>query len=289
MISAVIPAHNESGSIIQVLNELLENLSATGEEFEVIVVDDCSTDNTAELVRNYGHGFVSVIGNVMNMGYGFSLKKGIGAAKYDTIMIVDADGTYPLEIVPEMVKEHQKGFDLVIADRGKDFSEDSWLKSIFRFCLRKIVEFTTGIRVPDVNSGLRVFSRDTMRTYLHLMSDQFSFTTSMTTLYALDRKLILFKTNGYRKRSGKTKVKLRRDIFRTLQIILEIIALKNPLKLHMLIILFSVLLWVLAIMVFWVLNDAFFINLVSGLLVTASVQMSIAAFAIQGKVHNRTS
>jgi glycosyltransferase involved in cell wall biosynthesis len=290
MISAIIPAFNESAGIKEVLSELIAVLSsACNDNFEIIVVDDCSSDSTIKVVSDLSEPSVTLISNVMNMGYGFSLKTGIKAAKYDTIVILDADGTYPLDRLNELLNIYQKGFDLIVADRGSEFSEDSILKKVFRSFLRSIVEFTTGTKIPDVNSGLRIFSKETILPYLHLMSDRFSFTTSMTLLFSLDKKLIRFEPNGYRKRKGTSKVQLRRDIFRTLQIILELIALKNPLKLHLLVIAATALAWSVIILVVWVSQEVFPSVLVSALLITFFVQISIAAHAIQSKIHNRTS
>src|SRR5690606_8257155 len=135
------------------------------------------------------------------------------------------------------------------------------IKSIFRRFLRFIVEFSGGIKIPDVNSGMRIFSKTTIQQYVHLLSDRFSFTTSMTLLYALDRKLIHFEENGYNKRTGKSKVHLRKDILRTLQIIVEIIALKNPLKLHMILIFLSISVFALFSMVYYCIYNYFESNI----------------------------
>ena len=234
MVSVIIPVYNESSNIALLLGQLRSVLSEGGyDNAELIVVDDGSTDGTGRAVADSGVK-VECITNLINMGYGYSLKRGIVAANNDTILIIDGDGSYPLTNIPSLLTTYRRGFDLIVASREKHFVEDTFFKNIFRMTLRMIVEFTAGIKVPDVNSGMKIFSRKMIMPYFPYLSDMFSFTTSMTLHYALDKKTILFIPNGYHKRIGKSKVKLFRDMFRTLQFIVEIIAAKNPLKLHLL-------------------------------------------------------
>jgi len=234
MVSVIIPVYNEAAGIAPFLNQLRASLDGGGyKDAELIVVNDGSDDGTGQVIMESGVT-VRCVTNLVNMGYGYSLKRGIEAAQNDTILIIDGDGSYPIQKVAELLTAYHKGYDLVVASREKHFVEDTFFKNIFRMTLRMLVEFTAGIRVPDVNSGMRIFSKRTITPYFPYLSDMFSFTTSMTLHYALDKKMILFVPNGYDKRTGKSKVKLFRDMFRTLQFIVEIIAIKNPLKLHLL-------------------------------------------------------
>jgi polyisoprenyl-phosphate glycosyltransferase len=234
MISVVIPVYNEEKGVANTLKELDAVLKAGGlKDLEIILVDDGSDDDTVKAAELSGVS-ISILSNLVNSGYGYCLKQGIKEARFDTILITDGDGSYPVEQLTSLLATYRKGYDLVVASREKNFIEDSLFKNIFRWILRWLVEFTAGIKVPDVNSGMRIFSKSTIEPYFPFLSDRFSFTTSMTLHYALDKKMIRFVPNGYRKRVGKSKVKLGRDMLRTLQFIIEIIALKNPLKLHLL-------------------------------------------------------
>ena len=155
MISVVIPAYNEENAIKKTIEEikkvLKENKLDKGSE--IIVVNDGSKDNTGAIASECG---IVVINNPTNMGYGFSLKRGIKAAKNETIVITDADLTYPFDVVPDMLKKKQEGFDLVVAARTGKYYRQSFLKSLFRKILKKLVEFVSEKKIKDVNSGLRI-------------------------------------------------------------------------------------------------------------------------------------
>ena len=115
MISLLIPAFNEEESIkgtIENAKLLFKNLKI--KNFEIIVINDGSTDKTAEFAKKTG---VKIITHPQNLGYGFSLKNGIKNAQYETIIITDADHTYPLNEVPNLYNEYQKGFDMVVGKR----------------------------------------------------------------------------------------------------------------------------------------------------------------------------
>jgi glycosyltransferase involved in cell wall biosynthesis len=101
--SIVIPAYNEEKGI----GAVLDNVSSLDGRFEIIVVDDGSSDSTADIVKNYSH--VSLIRHEHNMGYGAALKTGIQSASTDTVLIMDADGTYPHETIPDLIKAMQDG------------------------------------------------------------------------------------------------------------------------------------------------------------------------------------
>lgn len=234
MISVVIPAYNEENAIHDTIVEIqnvFKEMKLVETQYEIIVVNDGSSDNTKERAENYG---VTVIHHPHNIGYGRSLKDGIKAAQYDTIIITDADRTYPFQTVPELLLEYQKGFDMVVGARTGEHYRESLLKSPLRHILKFLVEFTAGRKVPDVNSGLRIFSKTTVLSYLNHLCDTFSFTTSMTLAYMMTGRFVKYLPIPYEKREGKSKVKLFRDSLRTLQYILQAINYYNPIKIFIL-------------------------------------------------------
>lgn len=228
MFSIIIPAYNEENAIVNTINRckrVIENIGNA--ESEIIVVDDSSSDSTYMIAKDTG---VTVLLHPHNIGYGRSLKDGISAAKNDTIIITDADGTYPIESIPILVDEYKKGFNMVVGARqGKNYDE-SFYKKLNRRFLKKIVEFTAGRKIDDINSGLRIFSKKDSMTYFNTLCDTFSFTTSLTLAYMMTGKFVKYIPIEYHKRIGKTKVKLFRDSLRTLQFIVEAILFYNPIK-----------------------------------------------------------
>ncbi|NEQ64719.1 MAG: glycosyltransferase family 2 protein [Symploca sp. SIO2D2] len=228
MISVIIPALNEENSIVLTVKEVLRVLASLDMmDAEVIIIDDGSSDSTGKLATEAG---AKVIRHPHNMGYGFSLKTGIKAARFDTIVITDADGTYPIEAIPKLLEEYEKGFNLVVGSRTGRYYRESLLKMPLRIVLRWLVEFVVGHSVPDINSGLRVFSKQDILPYFNHLCDSFSFTTSMTLAYSMTKKFLTYIPITYHKRIGKTKVRLLRDSLRTLQYIVQAALYYNPLK-----------------------------------------------------------
>ncbi|MGD0612691.1 MAG: glycosyltransferase family 2 protein [Anaerolineales bacterium] len=228
-ISVIVPAMNEEDAVAATVQNIQQAL--TGLEYEIIVVDDGSEDATAARAREAG---ARVIRHPHNLGYGAALKTGIRQAQFDTIVITDADGTYPNEQIPLLLAEYEKGFDMVVgARRGQNYLE-SVVKAPLRLLLKFLVEYTTGRKAPDVNSGLRVFSREKVLPYFNHLSNAFSFTTSMTLAYSMNSLFVSYVPIPYHARVGKTKVHLLRDTLRTLQYVVEGITYYNPLKIFLL-------------------------------------------------------
>lgn len=228
MFSVIIPAYNEGTVIAVTVFDILKVLKLNNiEGAEIIVVNDGSTDRTAEMAIKAG---AILINHPHNIGYGRSLKDGIKAAKYDTIIITDADGTYPLEMIPILYSEYEKGFDMVVGARQGANYDESFKKKMLRLVLKKLVEFTAGRKIPDINSGLRVFSKQETLPYFTKLCDTFSFTTSLTLAYMMNGKFVQYLPIDYKKREGTTKVRLFRDSMRTLQFITEAILFYNPIK-----------------------------------------------------------
>ncbi len=229
MISVVIPAYNEEDSVGETIVSVRAVLADA--EHEIVVVDDGSSDNTSGRALSAG---ARVVRHPHNLGYGAALKTGIRVAKGDAIVITDADGTYPSEYILSLIKEHAAGFDMVVGSRTGEQYWSSALKSPMRLILKWLVEFTTGRRVPDVNSGLRVFSKEQVTPYLDHLCNSFSFTTSLTLAYMMTSKFVTYLPIPYNKRIGRTKVRLLRDALRTMQYIVEAIVYYNPLKMFVL-------------------------------------------------------
>ncbi len=232
MLTIVIPAFNEEDSIGPSLDRLHDALSESPiGEYELLVVDDGSTDKTFSVASSKD---ARVVRNPHNVGYGRALKTGIHAASFDTICIIDADLTYPVDAIPTLYSAYQEGFDMVIGARQGAHYSGSGIKGPLRWVLRQLVEFAASKEVPDANSGLRIFNRTTILPHLDHLSDVFSFTTSLTLAYTMSGLFVKHIPIAYNERVGETKVRLLKDSIRTLLFICRAIMYYNPLKIFLL-------------------------------------------------------
>ncbi len=228
--TVIIPAYDEEQGIGATLEELATVAPDLPQPVEVIVVDDGSSDRTAEIAAEHG---CRVIRNPANAGYGASLKIGVRAASHERIAITDADGTYPAGELPAMFRDLER-FDLVVGARtGPRYRRRAFL-SPMRNVFLLLTNFVVGTWIPDPNSGLRVFRRSTALALLHALPRAFSFTTTMTLLMTLQGRFIRFHPVDYRARLGRRKIRPVRDTLRMAQTLAEVILRFNPLKLFLL-------------------------------------------------------
>ena len=108
---------------------------------------------------------------------------------------------------------------MVVGARTGPHYRESWSKEVLRYILKSLVEFTAGKPIPDINSGLRIFSRKVSMQFFARLCDTFSFTTGITLAYMMTMKYVVYIPVPYRKRSGESKIRLFRDTLRTLQLL----------------------------------------------------------------------
>jgi glycosyltransferase involved in cell wall biosynthesis len=279
MISIILPAYNEEESIqdtIRTINDVMRN--SKYKIYEIIVVDDGSNDSTYEEAKKLK---VKVLRHPHNIGYGSALKNGINNARYNLIVISDADGTYPISQIPNLIEEHKRyGFDMVVGARSGEFYRESALKYILRFILKKIVEFTAGRKIPDINSGLRLFEKKTIVKYFDRLCDRFSFTTSLTLAYIMTGKFVKYIPINYEKRNGKTKVRLFSDSIKTIQYILEAVVFYNPLKIFFAMSVFCLITSFIILSLALIFHIASFFILGVGSILLSILVMSIGFLAV---------
>lgn len=223
-VSIVIPAYNEEAAISEVVKGVLERLSSIAHE--VIVVNDCSADHTAQLAAQAG---ARVLNHPVNKGYGAALKTGIRNARYEWIIMFDADGQHDPDDVLRLIETVQQGLDMVVGARDKhSFQYASRMPG--KWLLHKIAKFLVGEQPQDINSGLRIFKRDDCMQFFPILPTKFSFTTTLTLAMLKDGYRVAHIPIQTRARqTGPSTVKLR-DGFRTIMLIIRIATLFNPLK-----------------------------------------------------------
>jgi glycosyltransferase involved in cell wall biosynthesis len=192
----------------QFLRQAEDALGALGCAYELIFVDDGSTDGSADFLAGEAKG-ARLIRNAENLGYGGALKRGIIAAKGEVVCIIDADNSYPLSGLKQMYP-HIDGNDMVVAARTALPGERKQIFPLYQRLANRLVCALLGFifkrKVPDINSGLRTMKKAALMSYLGLLPDGFSFTASITLLMLLERRSIKYIPVAYARRTGRTKV-----------------------------------------------------------------------------------
>ena len=225
-ISVVIPAHNEEGGLPEVLDGLRGRMEACGRPFEIIVVDDGSSDRTASVAQSRG---VTVIRHKSNRGYGAALKTGIRAANGAYILICDGDGTYPPEAIPTLI-DRIDDHDMVVGARTGPSVDIPFPRRVAKWFLRRLAIYLAESDIPDLNSGLRIFRRQAALDYFAILPSGFSFTTTITLAMLCNEGSVMYVPINYAKRRGRSKIRPLRDSFNFFTLILRTILYFNPLK-----------------------------------------------------------
>ena len=229
-VSIIIPAYNEKEGITHVIESLRLLKERYGTRWEIIVVDDGSTDGTPAMVRKFED--VILIQHPLNRGYGAAIKTGIRHAKYNTLVISDADGTYPINDIPKLITQLPKS-DMVVGARHINSSNIPLSRRPAKWMLNKLANYLTGIKIPDLNSGLRVMKKDIVLKYFHLLPDGFSFTTTITLAMLTNNYIVEFIPIEYKIRSGRSKIRPIRDTMNFIQLILRTVLYFDPLKIFL--------------------------------------------------------
>jgi len=225
-VSIIIPAYNEEETIGKALSEIKRVMARSSWKYELVVVDDGSSDGTGRIAEKKG---ARLIFYPVNRGYGAALKTGIRNAKHDTILITDADGTYPAEEIPKILKE-MKDYDMVVGARTGERAKMPFFRRPAKFFLNRLASYLSERKIPDINSGLRAFKKEVVLKYFHILPAKFSFTTTITLAFLSDDYSVKYISIDYRKRRGRSKIRPLRDAWGFLLLIIRTIIYFNPLK-----------------------------------------------------------
>lgn len=228
-LSIVIPAYNEERAISSVVDEIKSVMGALKKQkyYEIIVVDDGSEDRTVEIVK--GINGVRLIQHPTNKGYGAALKTGIKNANGELILITDADGTYPIKEISSLLN-YIGGYDMVVGARVDKKVNIPLSRKPGKFILSLLANYLSERKIPDLNSGFRVFRKDTALKFFNLFPSGFSFTTIITLAYLCNEYTVKYVTISYQKRVGSSKINVIRDGMRFITLIISTIVYFNPLK-----------------------------------------------------------
>lgn len=227
-IAVVIPAYNEENAIVPTIEKVRQVLNDAKIPFELVVVNDGSKDGTAAAAKTTG---VHLVDFPHNGGYGRALKAGIAVTKAPLVAIIDADGTYPAEMLPQMI-EMAAYNQMVVGDRGEAMKGVPMVRKPAKWVLNKLASYLAGHKITDLNSGLRVFQRPELERFIHLLPNAFSFTTTITLCMLASGFNVSYLPITYGKRVGVSKIKAV-DFFRFMMLVFRLTVYFQPLRIFM--------------------------------------------------------
>lgn len=224
LLSVLVPAYNEERTIGPLIEGLRRVLEAAGVPAEIIVIDDGSTDATAENARLGG---AVVLSHEANLGYGAALKTGIARSRGAALLIMDADGTYRPEDIPSLL-ERAGSADMVVGSRSAREASLPGLRRLAKGLLKALASYFTGVRVPDLNSGMRLLDKDAVLSFVHLLPQGFSFTSTITLAMHAGGRRVAYVPIGYLPRRSGSKFHPLRETKNAVRQILLTMARLRP-------------------------------------------------------------
>ena len=226
-LSIIIPCHNEAGNLPVLITDIRNVMDGRPESYEVLIVDDASTDETAAVANAAG---AKVVSHPYNLGNGAAVKSGIRAASGEIVLMMDGDGQHLPDELP-LILAPLKSYDLVVGARTPKSHA-----GVHRFAANTVynwlASYVTKFRILDLTSGFRGTRRKTALRYLYLLPNTFSYPTTMTMAFlrsGLSLKYIPIDAPP-RGKGSKSKIRLFSDGARFFLIITKIATIFSPFR-----------------------------------------------------------
>ena len=223
-ITILLPAFNEEQSI----GETIGKIRKLHPDIEVLVVDDGSTDRTKEEAIKAG---ANVWKHPHNIGNGAAIKTGLRYASGDWIVMMDADGQHDPADIGKLL-QYKDDFDMVVGARSKA-SKTSLHRDLANKFYNWLASYVTKYKVEDLISGFRLVKNDTVRKFIYLLPNTFSYPSTITMAYLRSGRSIKYVPIATKARKGKSKIKLFQDGIRFFLIITKIATLFSPFRIFL--------------------------------------------------------
>jgi glycosyltransferase involved in cell wall biosynthesis len=227
LVSFIVPVYNEADSIGKTVAELRRVGEKSARSFEIVVVNDGSSDGTEEALKKIKD--IRSLRHAANLGYGAALKTGIKNAQGEWIAIIDADQTYPAEQFEAMFKE-MENFDMVVGARTGKKVHVPLMRRPAKWLLQRLSNALTNQKIPDLNSGMRVFKKEIAQRFLKIIPEGFSFTTTITIAALCNGYAVKYIPINYFKRKGKSSISPIKDFLGFFQLIIRLAVYFKPLN-----------------------------------------------------------
>lgn len=229
-VSVILPVFNERSHVLSEIQRVRKGLEASPHSYEIIVVDDASTDGSTSILRE--EDGIRLLCLQQNRGSGNARRLGTRAAKGEVIVWTDVDMTYPNDRIPELV-DALEGVDQVVGARRSEEGEIKFLRVPAKWMLRRLASYLTRTDIPDLNSGFRAFRRSVGEQFLHLLPDGFSCVTTITLSFISEGYSIRYVPIDYAPRVGESKFHWWSDTKKYLTQIIRMILSFEPLRVFM--------------------------------------------------------
>jgi glycosyltransferase involved in cell wall biosynthesis len=226
-ISVVLPVYNEKGHLRAEIDRIRAALESSKYSFELIVVDDGSSDGSEKELPNIPG--ITLITHGKNQGSGAARRTGTTAARGRVVVWTDVDMTYPNDLIPELVDSMQ-GYDHIVGWRQTEEGTLKWLRTPAKWVIRKLASFLSETDIKDLNSGLRAFRRDVAMQYVHELPKGFSCVTTLTMSFLGNGYSVGFFPIEYFPRAGRSKFHWLKDTRRYILQVIRMTLSYNPLK-----------------------------------------------------------
>jgi len=249
--SIVLPVYNEERIIPTTIGEIVQVFSSQNLEWEAVMVDDGSTDESAAVLREMARQYpkqLKVISHPYNKGNGAAIKTGIKHTEGDIIICMDVDGQHDPQDILKMLP-FLEDYDLVVGARP--FKKDgNWYRNLANRFYNCLASSLTGFKIKDLTSGFRIFRAEVVKKFYHLFPQRFSYpTTSTLALIKGGYNIKYIPINIRPRQAGTSKIRLLRDGLRFTSIIFKIILLFEPMKVFLPVSLLSFLLALAAMII----------------------------------------
>lgn len=236
MITVIVPAYNEESSIAETVRHISDTLrdSFVGGAYEIVVVNDGSTDGTGKALGSLSLPNLHVVARRSNRGYGAAIKLGLRRARFEHIAITDADGTYPNDVIPDLYRQFRdEELDMIVGSRTGENVRIPLLRRPVKAFLRHLASYLVDEHIPDLNSGLRIFRKDVAMRFYTMYPNGFSFTTTITMATLANDYDVRFVPIDYHERTGRSKIRPLRDTSGFLLLIVRMVMYFHPLRVFM--------------------------------------------------------
>ena len=228
--SVVLPVYNEQGHLATEIDRIRAALTVSPYSFEIIVVDDGSTDGSGAKLREIEG--IRLLQFASNRGTGSARKAGTHAARGRVVVWTDVDMSYPNEQIPQLVKELD-GYDQVVGARTSEQGTARFARAPAKWFIRRLAGYLVETRIPDLNSGLRAFRADVGRQFLHLLPPGFSCVTTLTMTFLANGYSVKHIPIDYSPRAGSSKFHWWHDTRRYLMQVVRMVLSYNPLRIFL--------------------------------------------------------